>query len=119
MHMHMDHMAICPPNKSMQVASEFSKCGINHHSSSRLARWKHMTVQTNMTNDVNSIHIAPVSIIWACLRIMGMAILPTADAPVRNLAASIQLQHEILQQMNKMLERWSHNKSKENVDVTS
>jgi len=103
MHMHMDHMAICPPNKSMQVASEFSKCGINHHSSSRLARWKHMTVQTNMTNDVNSIHIAPVSIIWACLRIMGMAILPTADAPVRNLAASIQLQHEILQQMNKML----------------
>lgn len=64
---------------------------MNHQSSSRLARWKHMTVQTNMKNDVNSMNIAPVSIICACLRMMGMARLPTADAPVKNLAASIQL----------------------------
>lgn len=37
-------------------------------------------------------NIAPLPIKPACLRIMGMAILPTADAPVKNLAASIQLQ---------------------------
>lgn len=34
--------------------------GVYHHSSSRLARWKHMTVQTNMKKDVNSISMAPV-----------------------------------------------------------
>ncbi|URE09389.1 hypothetical protein MUK42_28715 [Musa troglodytarum] len=28
---------------------------------------------------------------WACLRIAGIAMLPTADAPVKNLAALIQL----------------------------
>lgn len=61
-----------------------------YQSSSRLARWKHMTVQTKMKNDVNSMNIAPVSIISACLSMMGMAILPTAEAPVINLAASIQ-----------------------------
>lgn len=49
-----------------------------------------MTVQTNMKNDTNSMNIAPVWIRSACLRIMGMAMLPTADAPVKNLAASIQ-----------------------------
>lgn len=45
-----------------------------------------------MKKDVNSMNIAPLPIKPACLRIMGMAILPTADAPVKNLAASIQLQ---------------------------
>lgn len=33
--------------------------------------------------------MAPVSIRLACLRIIGIAMLPTADAPVKNLAASI------------------------------
>lgn len=61
-----------------------------HHSSSRLAWWKHMTVQTNTRKEKNSIHIAPFPIRSACLRIIGMAMLPTADAPVKNLAASIQ-----------------------------
>jgi len=46
-----------------------------------------------MKNDTSSMSIAPVSIICACLRIIGMAMLPTADAPVKNFAASIQLQH--------------------------
>lgn len=36
-------------------------------------------------------NIAPVPIKPACLRIIGIATLPTADAPVKNLAASIQL----------------------------
>ncbi|THU49299.1 hypothetical protein C4D60_Mb06t08090 [Musa balbisiana] len=45
-----------------------------------------------MKKDVNSINMAPVSIRWACLRIAGIAMLPTADAPVKNLAALIQLQ---------------------------
>lgn len=43
-----------------------------------------------MKKDVNSINMAPVSIRWACLRIAGIAMLPTADAPVKNLAALIQ-----------------------------
>lgn len=59
-------------------------------SSSRLTRWKQRTVQTKMKNEVNSINMAPVSIIWACLRIAGIAMLPTADAPVKNFAAFIQ-----------------------------
>lgn len=36
-------------------------------------------------------NMAPVSIKLACLRIAGIAMLPTADAPVRNFAAFIQL----------------------------
>jgi len=44
-----------------------------------------------MKKEVNSMNIAPVSIKWACLRITGIAMLPTVDAPVRNLAAFIQL----------------------------
>uniref|UniRef100_A0A7C9DSE3 Uncharacterized protein n=1 Tax=Opuntia streptacantha TaxID=393608 RepID=A0A7C9DSE3_OPUST len=39
--------------------------------------------------EVNSMTMAPVSIRLACLRIIGIATLPTADAPVRNFAASI------------------------------
>ncbi|KAL9672280.1 hypothetical protein QQ045_028530 [Rhodiola kirilowii] len=66
----------------------------SYQSSSRLALWKHKTVQTNMKNDVNSINMAPVPIKPACLRMMGMAMLPTADAPVKNLAAFIHLQYE-------------------------
>lgn len=66
----------------------------DHHSSSRLAWWKHRTVQTNMKNEVNSMNMAPVPIKSACLSMMGMARLPTADAPVRNFAASIQLRGE-------------------------
>ncbi|KAD3336332.1 hypothetical protein E3N88_31851 [Mikania micrantha] len=54
---------------------------MNHHLSSRLARWKHITVPTNMKNDINSISIAPVLIKCACLKMMGMAMLPTAEAP--------------------------------------
>lgn len=65
-----------------------------YHSSSRLARWKQRTVHTKMKKEVNSMNIAPLPIKPACLRIMGMAILPTADAPVKNLAASIQLHEE-------------------------
>lgn len=42
-----------------------------------------------MKNDVNSISIAPVSIIPACLNMIGIARLPTVDAPVKNFAASI------------------------------
>lgn len=38
---------------------------------------------------MNSINIAPVLIRCACLRIIGIAKLPTVDAPVRNFAASI------------------------------
>jgi len=75
---------------------------VYHQSSSRLARWKHMTVQAKMKKDVNSISIAPVSIIWACLRIIGIAMLPTADAPVINLAASIQLHYIIDKQKRKL-----------------
>lgn len=60
-----------------------------HQSSSRLTRWKHSTVQTNMKKETNSMNMAPVSIIWACLRIIGIAKLPTVDAPVKNLAAPI------------------------------
>uniref|UniRef100_A0A1J3JLE6 Uncharacterized protein n=2 Tax=Noccaea caerulescens TaxID=107243 RepID=A0A1J3JLE6_NOCCA len=48
-----------------------------------------MTVQMNMKKDVNSMSIAPVSIICACLNMIGIARLPTVDAPVKNLAASI------------------------------
>lgn len=62
-----------------------------YQSSSRLTRWKHKTVQTRIKKDVNSISMAGVSIRCACLRIAGMAMLPTADAPVKNFAASIQL----------------------------
>lgn len=61
-----------------------------YQSSSRLTRWKHKTVQTRIKKDVNSISMAGVSIRCACLRIAGMAMLPTADAPVKNFAASIQ-----------------------------
>ena len=50
-----------------------------------------MTVHMNMKNDVNSISIAPVSIIPACLKMIGIARLPTVDAPVKNFAASIHL----------------------------
>ena len=48
-----------------------------------------MTVQMNMKNDVNSMSIAPVSIICACLKMIGIARLPTVDAPVKNFTASI------------------------------
>ena len=74
-----------------------------HHSSSRLAWWKHMTVQTNTRKEKNSIHIAPFPIRSACLRIIGMAMLPTADAPVKNLAASIQLQLKKWKFMRQMM----------------
>lgn len=47
-----------------------------------------------MKKDVNSISIAPVSIKLACLKIAGIAMLPTAEAPVKNLAALIQLQEK-------------------------
>jgi hypothetical protein len=40
-----------------------------------------------MKKDVNSMNMAPVSIRPACLRIAGIAMLPMADAPVRNFAA--------------------------------
>lgn len=63
-----------------------------HQSSSRLTRWKHNTVQTNMKKETNSMNMAPVSIIWACLRIIGIAKLPTVEAPVKNLAAPIHLE---------------------------
>jgi hypothetical protein len=63
-----------------------------YQSSSRVALWKHSTVHTRMKKDVNSMNMAPVSIRPACLRIAGMARLPMADAPVRNLAALIHLQ---------------------------
>jgi len=60
-----------------------------YQSSSRVALWKHSTVHTRMKKDVNSMNMAPVSIRPACLRIAGIARLPMADAPVRNLAALI------------------------------
>jgi len=44
-----------------------------------------------MEQEVNSMNMAPVSIKWACVRITGIAMLPTVDAPVRNLAAFVQL----------------------------
>lgn len=47
-----------------------------------------------MKNDVNSINIAPVLINSACLRMMGIAMLPTVDAPVKNLAASTHLSYQ-------------------------
>lgn len=75
----------------------------HYHSSSRLARWKQSTVQANMKKEVNSMNIAPVPIKPACLRIMGMATLPTADAPVRNLAASIQLQQNKKQSVKQVI----------------
>lgn len=69
-------------------------CETYHQSSSRLAWWKHKTVQTRMKKEANSMNMAPISIRLACLRIAGMAMLPTTDAPVRNFAASIQLQNK-------------------------
>lgn len=53
-----------------------------------------------MKKDVNSMNIAPVPIKSACLRMMGMAMLPTADAPVKNLAASIHLHGKQSQNIN-------------------
>lgn len=41
-----------------------------------------------MKNDVNSINMAPDPIRFACRRIAGMAMLPTAEAPVKNFAIS-------------------------------
>lgn len=64
----------------------------DHQSSSRLTRWKHSTVQTKMKKETNSMNMAPVSIIWACLRMIGIAKLPTVEAPVKNLAAPIHLE---------------------------
>lgn len=40
---------------------------------------------------MNSIHIAPAVIRSACRKIAGIAMLPTEEKPVRNLAASSQL----------------------------
>lgn len=48
-----------------------------------------------MKKDVNSISIAPVSIIPACLNMIGIARLPTVDAPVKNFAASIHLRQGV------------------------
>lgn len=49
--------------------------------------------KTNIKNDESSIINAPQPITPECLRIIGIAMLPTAEAPVRNLDALIQLRH--------------------------
>lgn len=49
----------------------------------------------NMKKDESSIANAPQQMTPACFRITGIAMLPTTEAPVRNLVASIQLQHGI------------------------
>ena len=46
---------------------------------------------TNTTKDESSRARAPQQITPACFRIAGIAMLPTADAPVKNLVASTQL----------------------------
>lgn len=61
-----------------------------------------------MKKDVNSMNIAPVPIKSACLRMMGMAMLPTADAPVKNLAASIHLHGKQSQNLNQMTKKEEH-----------
>ena len=43
----------------------------------------------------NLIHIAPIPSKSACLKILGIAMLPTDEAPVKNFAASIQQQCKI------------------------
>lgn len=45
----------------------------------------------NTKNDESSNARAPQQITPACFRIAGMAMLPIADAPVKNLVASTQL----------------------------
>lgn len=48
--------------------------------------------ETKMKNDESSIINAPQPITPACFSITGIAMLPTVEAPVRNLAAFTQLQ---------------------------
>lgn len=50
-----------------------------------------MRVTRNIKKETNSINIAPVLMKSACLRIIGIAKLPTSDAPVKNFAAFIHL----------------------------
>ena len=52
---------------------------------------KHKMAIPNTKKDESSIANAPQPITPACLRITGMAMLPTTEAPVINLVASIQL----------------------------
>lgn len=49
--------------------------------------------KTNTNKDESSIARAPQQIMPACFKITGMATLPTADVPVKNLVASTQLFH--------------------------
>lgn len=46
---------------------------------------------TIMENDANSIESAPQPITPACFKMAGIAILPIAEAPVKNFVASTQL----------------------------
>jgi len=48
---------------------------------------------TNTKNEESSIARAPQLITPACFNMAGMAMLPTADAPLKNLVAFIQLFH--------------------------
>jgi hypothetical protein len=49
---------------------------------------------TNTKNDESSIARAPHPITPACFKITGIAMLPIAEAPVRNFVALTQLFHE-------------------------
>ena len=48
---------------------------------------------TNMKYDESSIASAPQPITPACFRIAGIAMLPTAEAPVKNFVTLTQLLH--------------------------
>lgn len=51
---------------------------------------------TNTKNEDSSIASAPQPITPACFKIAGIAILPTAEAPVKNFVALTQLFHQIV-----------------------
>lgn len=55
---------------------------------------KHKMARTNTKNDESSIVRAPQPITPACFKIAGIAILPTTEAPVKNLVAFNQLLDE-------------------------
>lgn len=52
---------------------------------------KHRMARMNTKKEESSMTKAPQPMIPACFRIVGIAMLPTTDAPVKNLAASNQL----------------------------
>ena len=52
---------------------------------------KHTIARTNVKKDESSIAIAPQPITPACFKMIGIAMLPTAEAPVKNLVTSAQL----------------------------